>query len=206
MRKVFNVVILIFLVCVCVLNLCTSLTEAIEEKIYSYEEVKDIVIRFHVLANSDTNEDQSLKLKVRDEVVNYLFPYLNDVRDRETARKIIKENEEKVKEIALKVIKEQGYDYDVTTEFDYENFPEKAYGNIILPQGNYEAFRILIGKAQGHNWWCVMFPSLCFIDVSKGEVEQEKSKEKLDEAIEESKQEEAEVKFKFIEFLKKIFE
>lgn len=208
MRKSLKVLVLIILSYTFVLNICTSLAKSVEEKIYSYEEVKDIVIRFHVLANSDTNEDQSLKLKVRDEVIKYLFPYLNDIKDKEIARSIIKDNEEKVKEIALNIIREEGYDYNVTTEFDYENFPEKSYGNITLPQGNYEAFRILIGKGEGHNWWCVMFPSLCFIDVSKGEVEQEKSKEKLDEAIEEKKskeEEKVEVKFKFMDFLRKIF-
>ncbi|MBE6049273.1 MAG: stage II sporulation protein R [Clostridium sp.] len=207
MRKSFKMIIVVILFLGCILNLCTSITKAVEEKIYSYEDVKDIVIRFHVLANSDTNEDQNLKLKVRDEVINYLFPYLNDINSREEAREIIKENEEKVKEIARNIIKDQGYDYDVTTEFGQENFPEKSYGNIVLPQGNYEAFRILIGKGEGHNWWCVMFPSLCFIDVSKGEVEQEKSREKLDEAVNENKSEEkVEVKFKFLEFIKKIFD
>ena len=71
----------------------------------------------------------------------------------------------------------------------YENFPEKSYGSIVLPQGKYEAFRIIIGNGKGHNWWCVMFPPLCFTDVTKGQVEEEKSKEELDEVIEKEKKE-----------------
>ena len=88
-------------------------------------------------------------------------------------------------EIADNVIIENGYNYDVKIELGYENFPEKSYGNITLPQGKYEAFRIIIGNGKGHNWWCVMFPPLCFTDVTKGQVEEEKCKEEFAKAIEE---------------------
>lgn len=203
MKKKLSIILLVILSFSFMIALCTSFPNCSEEKVYSYKEVKDIVIRFHVLANSDTNEDQNLKLKVRDAIINYLNPYLKDVEDKEESRRIIEDNQERVMEIAKEVIKNEGYNYDVTTEFGYENFPEKSYGNITLPQGNYEAFRVIIGKGKGHNWWCVMFPSLCFIDVSKGEVEQKESKEKLDKAVEEGKNEQVEVKFKFLEFIEK---
>ena len=86
-----------------------------------------------------------------------------------------------------KVTKENvAFNYSIKTELGYENFPEKSYGSIVLPQGKYEAFRIIIGNGKGHNWWCVMFPPLCFTDVTKGQVEEEKSKEELDEVIEKS--------------------
>ena len=97
------------------------------------------------------------------------------------------EQENNVMKIANKVIKENGYNYGVKTELGYENFPEKSYGNITLPQGKYEAFRIIIGNGKGYNWWCVMFPPLCFTDVTKGQVEEEKCKEEFDKAIEEEK-------------------
>ena len=176
-----------------------------EEIVYDYEDVKDVVIRFHVLANSDSDEDQSLMLKVRDEILNYLKPYLENLELREEAKKVILDKEDAIKDIALKVIKENGYNYGVNTELARENFPEKSYGNITLPQGNYEAIRVIIGDGNGHNWWCVMFPALCFIDVTKGQVEEKESKEKLDEVIEESKEEKVEIKFKIVELIKNFF-
>ncbi|MDY4078499.1 MAG: stage II sporulation protein R [Clostridium sp.] len=155
------------------------------EKIYNYEDVKNSLIRFHVLANSDSKEDQTLKLKVKDKVISYLYPYLRNSKSLDESRKLLIEQENNVLEIANKVIKENGYNYGVKTELGYENFPEKSYGNITLPQGKYEAFRIIIGNGKGHNWWCVMFPPLCFTDVTKGQVEEEKCKEEFDKAIEE---------------------
>ncbi len=158
------------------------------ETVYKYDDVKNSLIRFHVLANSDNEEDQNLKLKVKDEVISYLYSYLKDSKSLEESRKVLMEQEDYVKEIANKVIKENGFNYSVKTELGYENFPEKSYGNIVLPQGEYEAFRIIIGNGKGHNWWCVMFPPLCFTDVTKGQVEEEKSKEELDKVIEEKKE------------------
>lgn len=156
------------------------------ETIYNYDDVKNSLIRFHVLANSDSKEDQTLKLKVKDEVINYLYPYLKNSKSLDESRKVLIEQENNVMEIAYKVITENGYNYDVKIKLGYENFPEKSYGNITLPQGKYEAFRIIIGNGKGHNWWCVMFPPLCFTDVTKGQVEEEKCKEEFDKAIQEN--------------------
>ena len=78
---------------------------------------------------------------------------------------------EDVKKIASQVINNSNYSYDVKVELGRENFPDKAYGNIVLPQGNYEAFRVIIGQGEGKNWWCVMFPPLCFVDESKAQVQ-----------------------------------
>jgi len=176
-----------------------------EEKVYNYEDVKDVVIRFHVLANSDTEEDQNLKLKVRDEILNYLQPYLQNLQSREEAKKEILDKQDEIKKISLKVIKDNGYSYGVRTELARENFPEKSYGKITLPQGNYEAIRVIIGNGEGHNWWCVMFPALCFIDVTKGQVEEKKSQAELDKVIEENKQEKVDVKFKIVEVIRNFF-
>ncbi|MBD7912630.1 stage II sporulation protein R [Clostridium cibarium] len=188
---------------------CTSIPNIQKNNIYNYDDVKDILIRFHVIANSDTDADQSLKLKVRDEVINYLYPYLKQSKSLDESRNIIKSKEDDVRSIALRVIKNNGYSYPVKVELSHENFPEKSYGNITLPQGNYEAFRVIIGNGQGQNWWCVMFPPLCFIDVTKGNVEEEKSKEELDQEIDKSKntkgEESPKVKFKIVEVFKDIF-
>ena len=149
------------------------------QRVLNYDEVKDSLIRFHVIANSDTDEDQKLKLKVRDAVIDYLYPYLNSSKSLEESRKIIKDNMDKVKQIAEEIIKNNNYNYSVRDELSRENFPDKSYGNITLPQGNYEAFRIIIGSGQGKNWWCVMFPPLCFVDESKAQVEYDKTENRI---------------------------
>lgn len=148
-------------------------------RILDYDEVKNELIRFHVIANSDTQEDQNLKLKIKNKVIDYLYPYLNASQSLEQSRKIIKDKMEEVKKLAEQVIKDNNYSYGVKTELSRENFPEKSYGKITLPQGNYEAFRIIIGSGQGKNWWCVMFPPLCFVDETKAEVEYDKTEEKI---------------------------
>lgn len=159
-----------------------------------YEEIVDKIIRFHVLANSDTDEDQKLKLKVRDEVINYISPKLKDSKSLEESRKIVLENKETMEKISEKVIKQNGYDYEVTSMLSRENFPDKVYGDLIFPQGEYEAYRILIGKAKGQNWWCVMFPPLCFVDETKNIVDSTEIKEDIENGI---KKDENKIKFKF---------
>lgn len=124
------------------------------------------LIRFHVLANSDKPEDQQLKLKVRDAVIAYLAPQLEHLTDPEDARQVVVENEGKLIDIAQHVIVENGANYPVSIEFGIFDFPVKSYGNFVLPAGKYEAVRILIGNAEGKNWWCVLFPPLCFIDIT----------------------------------------
>lgn len=137
------------------------------------------IIRLHILANSDSNEDQALKLKVRDKVLEYISPKLSNSKSIDESREILKKYDKDINDIAEKVIKENGYNYSVKTELSYTDFPVKLYGNIILPQGRYEAYRILIGNAKGHNWWCVMFPPLCFTDITKGNVEPKKTQEEM---------------------------
>lgn len=156
-----------------------TFTEKEQTVALNYDDVKDSLIRFHVIANSDDEDDQNLKIKVKNEVIDYLYPYLNESVSVDESRKIIQDNMEKVKKIAEDVIRDSNYDYSVKLELDRENFPEKSYGNIILPQGNYEAFRIIIGSGEGKNWWCVMFPPLCFVDETKVEIEYEKTENKI---------------------------
>lgn len=156
---------------------------AFSRRTIEQQDIAEKLIRFHVLANSDTTEDQGLKLKVRDEVLKYMCPILKESKSIEESREIIKENDSKIKEIAEKVIKERGYSYDVTTKLSYENFPVKSYANITLPQGKYEAYRIIIGSGEGHNWWCVMFPPLCFTDITKGEVAYEETKKDMEKIL-----------------------
>ena len=134
------------------------------------EDISSKLIRFHVIANSDSKEDQDLKLKVRDKILEYISPKLKNSKDINESRKILKENEAKLIKISEGVITSNGYSYSVKSTLDKENFPVKTYGNITLPEGNYEAYRIVIGNGDGKNWWCVMFPPLCFVDISVGQV------------------------------------
>lgn len=147
------------------------------------EEIQNQIIRFHVLANSNTKEDQDLKLKVRDKVIEEMSSKFSGCRTIEEARTIILSNMDEVNTIAEEVIKENGYKYSVKCELARENFPDKMYGDTLFPQGNYEAFRILIGEANGQNWWCVMFPPLCFIDESKQTVNTEETKAAIENIV-----------------------
>ncbi|WP_163192875.1 stage II sporulation protein R [Clostridium thermarum] len=173
--------------------------------------VSSKLIRFHVIANSDSAEDQSLKLKVRDEVLKLIAPELNECTSIEQARQVLKKNDAKIKDTAERIIKENGYKYEVNTALSKENFPVKSYGIVTLPQGNYEAYRILIGEAGGQNWWCVMFPPLCFIDITKGEVAEEKTAEEMKKVLSDeefdfinNKSNNIELKFKLVEIFKSI--
>lgn len=124
------------------------------------------LIRLHVLANSDSEQDQAVKLKVRDAVVEYMAPYLSDVTDASAARGIVLSHKDTLLNIAKQVLAANGANYPVQLEIGYFDFPIKSYGNLTLPAGKYEAVRILLGNAEGKNWWCVLFPPLCFIDVT----------------------------------------
>lgn len=129
------------------------------------ESYKEKLIRFHVLANSDEEVDQELKLKVRDRLIDNMSNKFKDSDNIEETREIVKDNMEEMKQIALSEIKENGKDYSVDIKLEPHEFPTKSYGDFTLPAGEYEAVRVLIGEAKGENWWCVMFPPLCFVDV-----------------------------------------
>ena len=165
-------------------------------------DIANSVFRLHVIANSDEKEDQELKLKVRDNVLSYMNKICENVTTKEDAILIANDHIDEFKDIALNTIHENGYDYLVNIRIGNFSFPTKTYGDISLPSGYYDALRIEIGEAKGQNWWCVMFPPLCFVDVSSGIVPDE-SKEtmKSDLSDEEfsliSDNEDSNVKFKF---------
>lgn len=141
-------------------------------------DISDSVFRLHVIANSDSNEDQSLKYKVRDNLLKYMNNICSDCSSKQEAINLVTEHQEEFKQVALDTIKKEGYSYNVKINIGNFEFPTKQYGDISLPAGYYDALRVEIGEAKGRNWWCVMFPSLCFIDVSSGIVPEE-SKEEL---------------------------
>lgn len=176
------------------------------------EDIASSVFRLHVIANSDSKEDQALKLKVRDELLSYMNTLSQNATSKQEVIELAKEHEETLKQIALTTIHENGFDYDVQIEIGISDFPTKYYGDIALPAGTYDALKVKIGKSQGQNWWCVMFPPLCFVDVSSGIVP-DSSKQELQENLNDeeydliSKTEEKEeisFKFKLIEFFQNL--
>ena len=119
------------------------------------------IIRFHVLANSDSESDQNLKLKVRDRVTEYTTELLDTCISIDDAKDLISQNSNRICHLAKECIAAEGYDYDVSLELGFENYPKRTYGNYTFPAGNYYSVRLKIGEAKGKNWWCVLFPPMC---------------------------------------------
>ena len=152
MKKVFIILLMIFL---SVFDAC----------IYARSIKKDIaenVIRLHIIANDDTTEAQEVKLKIRDEVLKYMEGY--KIKNYSDAYIQIEKSKEEFENIARKVLKENGFEYDVFVELGEYEFPTKKYDKLSFPAGKYTAIRICLGEAKGKNWWCVMYPSLCFTE------------------------------------------
>ncbi len=146
------------------------------------------VIRLHVVANSDSAEDQKLKLEVKEQVVNLLRTELREDSTVEMAQKTLRDHIGEIEETAGAYIRKKGYDYDVSAELGTCYFPVKEYGDMTFPAGEYKALKVHIGKSEGKNWWCVMYPTLCFVD-STYQIVPEESKEKLKENLTEEEYE-----------------
>ena len=176
-----------------------------EEKIY------EDVIRLHVIANSDSEEDQALKLKVRDAIIEYSSPLLDECKTKEEAEAVFALRLDEIEEIAKSVIEREGYGYGVTAELGSEKYPTRDYGDISLPAGTYLSLRVKIASGEGKNWWCVLFPPLC---TSLAMGEKEASEELCIEAgltpaqyrlITETDNVRYKIKFKFLEVFAQLF-
>ena len=152
------------------------------------ENIADNIIRLHVIANSDTDTDQSLKLKVRDGIIEQLQDTIAGTSSAAGAEKLLASQEDNIKNSALDIISGNGYNYPVNVSLEERYFPVKSYGDLIFPAGNYKALCVEIGEAKGRNWWCVLFPSLCFVDETYAVVP-DSSKEKLKETLSEEEYE-----------------
>ena len=168
------------------------------------------VLRMHILANSDSEEDQRLKLKVRDRLLecsDEIFGGCETLEDMESAAG---SRLDYINGIVLQVIEENGFDYGAQTNLVNMDFDSRVYGNITMPAGNYEALRVTIGEAEGHNWWCVMYPNLCFansmyeVDASSGEKLREVLEPEEYAAVLESGN--YKVRFKMLGFLNRVLE
>ncbi|WP_432662526.1 stage II sporulation protein R [Wukongibacter baidiensis] len=178
----------IYIILVIVFGLITSLISMYIADVYkNRESFKENLIRFHVIANSDASFDQALKLKVRDKILKEMGQKFT-TNDILVAKEIIEVNTDYIEKIAMEEIKKNGFNYSVKVALEEHDFPTKNYGSITLPAGNYEALRVVIGNGEGKNWWCVLFPPLCFIDVKQG-LTDEKTKGKLQEVLSEEEYE-----------------
>ena len=195
-KKVKHSLILIFLLFLYVFICAISYVSAI-----SYD-LNASIFRLHVIANSDTEVDQALKYKVRDNLLQYMNNLCIDVSNKQDAINLANSHLKDFKKIAENTIKGNGFDYNVTVEMGNFAFPTKNYGDISFPAGFYDALRVKIGKAEGQNWWCVMFPPLCFVNVSSGIVPTE-SKEQIKQDLNDEEysiitnDNSAQIKFKF---------
>lgn len=173
-------------------------------------DIQDSVFRLHVIANSDSAEDQNLKYIVRDKVLEYINSISGNENSKEDVINLAKANINEIQKIAENTINENGYNYSVKLNIGNFAFPTKTYGDISFPAGFYDALKIEIGEAKGQNWWCVMFPPLCFVDVTSGVVPEE-SKEVIKENLSEEEYEllsensdDINFKFKIVEMFQNI--
>ena len=194
LNKGIKIFIPIFLIISMVLSYTVPFIEASES-------ISDEVFRLHILANSNSEADQQLKLKVRDEILisgENLFKECNSV---EEAINICSENLYFFEQVAQKCISENGFDYSVKATVDKEYFNTREYEKITLPSGIYNALKIEIGEAKGKNWWCVMFPAICLPSVSDDEINEVLSDEEIKLINSNNKYE---IRFKIVEIYEKI--
>ncbi len=165
-------------------------------------QISNEVFRLHILANSDSEEDQNLKLKVRDRLLKYTDEIFNSASSSQEAESLAKENLQKLEAIAQDEVYANGYDYEVKAEIVNMYFTTRYYDRYTMPSGMYDALRITIGSGEGHNWWCVMYPSICLSAAVD-------SDEKVDNTFSKEQQEivkgnECQYKFKIVEVFEKI--
>jgi len=163
--------------------------------------IPDEAIRLRILANSDSEKDQAVKRLVRDEVNKHISAWVKDITDIDEARALISERVPELIDIAEEVLRSEGKDQSLDVSYEKDvTFPTKKYGPYIYPAGEYEAVLISIGEAEGANWWCVLFPPLCFLDFENNTTADETEDELNGEAKEDTTEEDEEVEVKFFLF------
>lgn len=160
-------------------NLCLG-NEIVQNKLQ--KGIAKQVIRLHVVANSDSEYDQKLKLRVRDQIITGLQKDLQSAGSVKEAKKILSQKLSQIEKTAGHTLQSAGSHQKVQVSLKNRAFPVKRYGDLTFPKGTYQALCVEIGQAQGHNWWCVLFPSLCFVDETTAIVPEE-SKEKLKHSL-----------------------
>lgn len=175
------------------------------------QDIAEEILRLHVVANSDSEEDQALKMEVKESIVTYLRGIMGDAKSVEEARLEIQKRLPEIEDLAREKMKMEGYDYEADAVLGKCYFPVKEYGDMTFPAGEYEALKVNLGKSAGKNWWCVMYPTLCFVD-STYQIVPETSKEKLKENLTEEEYnslldggDNIQYSFQFIEWIQNVF-
>lgn len=171
MKRERKIILISLLISLVLTSFLTVFSKEYSKKVQ--DDLASSVIRFHVIANSDLEEDQELKRKVRDVVLQNMKDSLNNSDDINETRVILSDNIDYIEQLSREVILKWNKNYDVKVRLCQSNFPTKRYGDIVLPPGEYETLKIELGEAKGHNWWCVMFPPMCFVDATHGVVPDE---------------------------------
>lgn len=181
--------------------------------VYSYsvqKNLSDELLRLHIVANSNSELDQEIKIKVRDEIIKGSREKFQNAESKEEFKKKLLRESGKIEKIADDVLKESNVGYDAAVSFEKVYIPRKSYDGLILPEGNYDAMVIRLGEAKGQNWWCVVYPPLCFTEDVCGslseEAEEYLKKTLSPESYELIKEEgiSFEYKFKVVELLQKV--
>ena len=159
-------ILLTLCICICITFMMLSFLP-----VHGESEIYSNVLRLHVLANSDSDEDQALKLKVRDTVLSLASQLTSECRSIDEAQSVLDANKEQIRSAALDRVIAEGYDYGVALELDIEEYPTRRYDSLCFPSGEYLSLRVMIGEADGQNWWCVLFPPMCLSAASKSEQE-----------------------------------
>ncbi len=179
-RKTVNRV--LFVVCTMLLLTGCYLFAANAVRARQVEAISDKVLRFHVIAKSDSENDQRRKLLVRDAVGAWMELKLQHAKDRADCEQIIDENMDQIRAVAEQTLEQDGEAEQVRVQLANVEFPDKVYGDYTFPAGTYRALQIIIGDGEGHNWWCVLYPNLCFS--SEGyDVTGEKAKQELTQVL-----------------------
>lgn len=170
----------IFLLALLIASLVTGMVSwqlRVQAEKETQEHLAQEVLRFHILANSDSDEDQALKMTVKEEVLGYLEGAMPEDMDVAETTDWMRRHTDELENLSKEIVLQEGYDYPVSAAVTTCWFPEKSYGDLTFPAGNYEALRIEIGTAKGHNWWCVLYPNLCFLDAVNAVVPEEGKQE-----------------------------
>ncbi len=158
-NNTFNYIICIFKAVLCSFIICFA--AAMTDFDVQSKEISNKVFRLHILANSDSGEDQALKLEVRDRIQEFCKSIYTTAKTKEDAERIMKQKLPEIIDVAQKEVRKRGFSYPIKAEIVNMYFTNRVYDNITLPAGDYDALRITIGDGKGHNWWCVMFPPIC---------------------------------------------
>lgn len=177
-----------------------------------FKNISNNFLRLHIIANSDSTDDQILKYKIRDSVIEYMSSYFDDVKTKDEALKILNDHIDEIYNIAFEIASSNGYSYPITVSVGNFYFPTREYDEITLPEGCYDALKIELGESKGQNWWCVMFPSICLIDNSNQNFSNDSEKllqqnldsEEYSIICNENKSVELKIKFKLIELFENI--